>query len=195
MKLLHRERSLYSLTAHLTAVALVELPFFFLLPLVLLSIIYLPTGLHPSVASFFLFLLILFEVSHSAASFGHLLAALTPSESAALSLSPPLLVPLLLFGGYLLDLRATDGSGILSTLKYTSWFYFGFDALRANQWMDDASVHSSSSEMSLTGDILALGALSLVYRAASFLVLSIRFSTRSRAPFGASGVNKAGRNK
>lgn len=42
-------------------------------------------------------------VSHSAVAFGSMLSAAAPNTNAALALSAPLLVPLMIFSGYFLN--------------------------------------------------------------------------------------------
>lgn len=52
----------------------------------------------------------------------------------ALSISPPLIIPFLLFGGFFLNSGSVPS--YFKWLSYLSWFRYGNEALLINQWAD-----------------------------------------------------------
>lgn len=52
----------------------------------------------------------------------------------ALSISPPLIIPFLLFGGFFLNSGSVPY--YFKWLSYLSWFRYGNEALLINQWAD-----------------------------------------------------------
>lgn len=73
-------------------------------------------------------------VTNVAVSFGYIVSTIAPTITAATSLGPPLMLPLLIFGGFFL--KTTTVPVYFVWLKYISWFMYGFEALIINQWKD-----------------------------------------------------------
>ena len=73
-------------------------------------------------------------IALSATGYGYMISALAPTVEAANALAPPLMVPLLLFGGFFLQTNSVPPYFIW--LKYMSWFYYGAENLYVTQWRD-----------------------------------------------------------
>ena len=61
------------------------------------------------------------------------MSCLASSTEVALALAPPLVIPLLLFGGFFLSNE--DVPVYFDWLRYVSWFMYGNEALSINQWV------------------------------------------------------------
>jgi len=96
-------------------------------------------GLFPSWSAFLNFYLNCILIGLSATGYGYMISAIAPSVEAANALAPPLLVPLLLFGGFFLQ---SDSVPIYFIwLKYMSWFYYGAENLYVTQWQDGGACY------------------------------------------------------
>ena len=63
-----------------------------------------------------------------------MISAIAPTIEAANAIAPPLMVPLLLFGGFFLQSDSVPPWFIW--LKYISWFYYGAENLYVAQWRE-----------------------------------------------------------
>lgn len=61
----------------------------------------------------------------------------------ALSMGPPIIIPFLLFGGFLLNKRSIPF--YFNWLSYLSWFKYGNEALLINQWSDIDHIDCTAS--------------------------------------------------
>jgi len=122
----------YSTYAYFMSKQIVELPIIFLIPLVFISIIYFMVGLNSSMERFACSLLILELIVQCAVSFGYFISCLASTPQIAMAMAAPLLMPLMLFGGFFIN----DGSipDWINWLKYMSWFKYGNEAMMINQW-------------------------------------------------------------
>jgi ATP-binding cassette, subfamily G (WHITE), eye pigment precursor transporter len=71
-------------------------------------------------------------VAQSASSFGTFLSACVPNVDVGIALAGPVLVPQIIFSGFLLNLESV--SFIFLPLRYLSWFGYANEALMVNQW-------------------------------------------------------------
>ena len=71
---------------------------------------------------------------HFSPGYGYMISALAPTIEAANAIAPPLMVPLLLFGGFFLQSDSVPPWFIW--LKYISWFYYGAENLYVAQWRE-----------------------------------------------------------
>lgn len=62
-----------------------------------------------------------------------MISCLTNSTEVALALAAPLIIPLLLFGGFFLQNGAVPV--YFDWMRYISWFMYGNEALSINQWV------------------------------------------------------------
>ncbi|XP_070566509.1 protein white-like [Ptychodera flava] len=112
---------------------LVDLPYqFILLPIVFTAITYWMVGLYPAFYNFCVCCGILILVCNVSVSFGYMISTFSPSVSVALAIAPPLVIPLLLFGG--LFLNTNDIPVYFIWIQYISWFKYTYECLEINQW-------------------------------------------------------------
>ena len=97
-------------------------------------------GLSPTWDAFWSFYLTCILIALSATGYGYMISALAPTVEAANALAPPLMVPLLLFGGFFLQSDSVPDYFIW--LKYLSWFYYGAENLYVTQWKDSGACMS-----------------------------------------------------
>eukprot|EP00090_Calanus_glacialis_P000149 TRINITY_DN10091_c0_g1_i1.p1 TRINITY_DN10091_c0_g1~~TRINITY_DN10091_c0_g1_i1.p1 ORF type:complete len:664 (-),score=109.27 TRINITY_DN10091_c0_g1_i1:412-2403(-) len=123
---------MYSTYAYFFSKQIVELPIVFTIPLLFISIIYFMVGLNSSLTRFACSLLILELVVQCAVSFGYFVSCLASTPQIAMAMAAPLLMPLMLFGGFFIN----DGSipDWINWLKYLSWLRYGNEAMMINQW-------------------------------------------------------------
>ena len=60
-----------------------------------------------------------------------MISCMAPTTDVALALSAPLIIPLMLFGGFFLE--AGTAPVYLDWIRYLSWFNYGNEALTINQ--------------------------------------------------------------
>ena len=99
-------------------------------------------GLYPSMAAWFSVYCTCILIAMSATGYGYMISAIAPSIEAANALAPPLMVPLLLFGGFFLQSDSVPVYFIW--LKYMSWFYYGAENLYVTQWENGGHCVSGS---------------------------------------------------
>lgn len=62
-----------------------------------------------------------------------MISCMASSTEVALALAPPLIIPLLLFGGFFL--QNGDVPVYFDWMRYISWFMYGNECLSINQWV------------------------------------------------------------
>lgn len=127
----HRS-NLYRTDTYFLGKTIAELPLFVLIPVLFIVIVYPMIGLRMDFSSFFVALAIIVLVANVSTSFGYAISCSCSSLSMALSVGPPLIIPMLLFGGYFLN----NGSvpWYLTWVSYLSWFRYANEGLMVNQW-------------------------------------------------------------
>ena len=98
-------------------------------------------GLYPSFNAFWSIYLTCILIAMSATGYGYMISALAPTIEAANALAPPLMVPLLLFGGFFLQTDSVPTYFLW--LKYISWFYYGAENLYVSQWKDGGACYKT----------------------------------------------------
>jgi len=111
---------------------LAEFPLFVITPIIFTSIFYYMVGLNPLFERFLVTNLILLIVVQVVVSFGYFISCLASDLQVALALAPPLIIPLMLFGGFFL--QSSSIPDWLIWLKYLSWFLYSNELLMINQW-------------------------------------------------------------
>ncbi|GFS54140.1 protein white [Nephila pilipes] len=160
---------------------------------VLICIVYWMAGFNKDFTAFLICLAIMILVSNTAASFGYMISCISGSLNVALSLGTPLIMPLVLFGGFYLN--AASVPVYFVWLKYISMFYYGNEAVLINQWSnvknitcytpmcapDGKAVLASLnfSEDNFLRDILLIVVLMIFFRILAFLALLIRSSRKT----------------
>lgn len=109
-----------------------ELPFQILMPTVLVMILYQMIGFNSSMESYLLFLFVSNLIANCGISFGYMISCMSSSTKMAIALSSPLILPLLLFGGFFINNNSIPI--YFEVFKYISWFYYGNEALVIAQW-------------------------------------------------------------
>ena len=71
-----------------------------------------------------------------------MISAAAPSVEAANAMAPPLMVPLLLFGGFFL--KSDSVPAYFLWLKFLSWFYYGAENLYVTQWRDGGACYTDN---------------------------------------------------
>ena len=110
----------------------------------LVGLQYCMVGYSPTWDAFWSVYLTCILIALSATGYGYMISALAPTVEAANALAPPLMVPLLLFGGFFLQSDSVPDYFIW--LKYLSWFYYGAENLYVTQWKD--SYHMTRIQIS-----------------------------------------------
>jgi len=123
---------MYRTDVYMIAKMMAELPFHIGYAFLFVIIPYYPIGFNGDVDRFFISVAILIIVANVATSFGYFISCLSSSLKIASALSAPMIIPLLLFGGFFLN----NGSVpvYFQWLRYMSWLMYGNEALSINQW-------------------------------------------------------------
>ncbi|XP_071490677.1 protein white-like [Diadema antillarum] len=194
MALIKREHfnGMYRVDTVFLSKVIVELPFqYIFLPTIFMTIPYWLIGLYPYFANYVVACVITILLTNAAVSFGYLLSALSGTVPIALAITPPLLLPFMLFGGLFINL--SDIPLYLRWVSRLSWFSYSFEALLINQWGEidnigcppngtvscirtgDMVLESYSFKASdYATDFIGLVCLIVGYRLLSFFVLLFR---------------------
>lgn len=144
------DSKLYSVGIYFLCKTLADIPFHILFPLIFMSIDYWMVGLNDDVGAFFISCGIVILVSNIAASFGYMVSCLARSTTAALALAPPLMIPLLIFGGFFVNTESVPVYFIW--LKYLSWFKYATEMLAIDQWTGVTNITCSAPPCVYNGD-------------------------------------------
>ncbi|CAG2173978.1 unnamed protein product [Oppiella nova] len=138
---------MYRVSAYFLSKILAELPSFMFNPLLYLSIFYWMVGLNSGIKEFFICVAICLLVADTACSFGYLVSCMSSGITMALTITPTIIMPMMIFGGFFLnnelilifndcmyDRTYSSVPVYFVWFKYISWFYYGNEALSINQW-------------------------------------------------------------
>nr|XP_053629074.1 protein white-like [Cherax quadricarinatus] len=125
---------MYRTSVYFLCKNLAELPLALIQPAVFTAITYYMIGLSTDAKNFFVCMAILMLVANAAISFGYLVSCLARTVPMAMVIAAPLLIPLMLFGGFFLS--ADSVPVYFVWVRYISWFNYGNEALMINQWAD-----------------------------------------------------------
>lgn len=81
-----------------------------------------------------------------------MISCLAPSTEVALALAAPLIIPLLLFGGFFLSNE--DVPVYFDWMRYISWFMYGNEALSINQWKGVSFNDTECPQGVCTGELI-----------------------------------------
>ncbi|XP_041367140.1 protein white-like [Gigantopelta aegis] len=140
---------LYRVDVYYLAKIAAEMPSFIVFPFLYSSVSYWLIGLHDSLQSFVMHTGVLMLVANISGAVGYFVSSVARSVSLALSVAPPLMVPLMLFGGFLIS----DGSipVYFIWMKYVSWFKFANELLIIIQWKDVTHIDCPQNVSAVTG--------------------------------------------
>ncbi|KAG5892104.1 hypothetical protein JTB14_008073 [Gonioctena quinquepunctata] len=127
----HRN-GMYRTDVYFLSKTIAEAPLFTLLPIWFTAVCYFLIGLNSEMPRFYVACGIVTLVANVATSFGYMISCVSTTNSMALSLGPPLIIPFLLFGGFFLNVNSIPI--YFKWLSYLSWFKYGNEALMINQW-------------------------------------------------------------
>ncbi|KAH3715720.1 hypothetical protein DPMN_058432 [Dreissena polymorpha] len=94
---------LYRVDIYFICKVLAELPAFIIIPIIFSCITYWMVGLYGSFEAFCVFTGVLLLVANISVSFGYVVSSAVSSVDIALAISPPMVIPLLMFGGFFLN--------------------------------------------------------------------------------------------
>ncbi|CAF0898548.1 unnamed protein product [Brachionus calyciflorus] len=126
------QNGMYKVISYYLAKIFTDLPTFFFLPIVFMSIAYWMANLNNGPDRFFICVSIIVLVVQCSLAFGCFLSALAPSTNVALAIAGPILVPLMIFSGFLLNYESIPKYFIW--LRYLSWFSYSNELILINQW-------------------------------------------------------------
>ena len=196
---------LYSITIAYLSELLAQIPLIFLLQIILCSITYWLFGLVPTFSQFIIYFFILELIAQCASGFGLMISSLSSNIVVIQAVTPALLVPLMIFGGFFVQNNAIPV--YLNWIKYISWFFYGNMALQINQWenqllncqlcngttlsYDDCPKNlqytgdlilesSGMTELSLWSNIAIIGGLSVSFRLLAYISLLWKFREGNR---------------
>ncbi|RNA38851.1 white-like isoform X1, partial [Brachionus plicatilis] len=152
-------------------------------------------NLNNSADRFFICVAIIVLVVQCSLAFGCFLSAVAPSTNVALALAGPILVPLMIFSGFLLNNESIPKYFIW--LRYLSWFSYSNEAILVNQWKGVKNITCAEQDMGFCfteGEQIInyynideknyglnfglMGALIVFWRVATYAVLLIKANRR-----------------
>ncbi|CAF2916217.1 unnamed protein product [Rotaria sp. Silwood2] len=133
--------AVYRMPPYYFAKFITEIPLIALTTLIQVTLTYWMANLYASAKRFFIFAGIITLTSFASVGLGSLLSVISNTPEQAQALQIPILLPLMVFGGFFLNNQS--GQKWLTWMKYISWFYYSNEALIINQWAD---VHSLPCE-------------------------------------------------
>lgn len=98
----HQNR-MYSVISYYLARVVLDLPIFIVLPFIFTTICYWMADLNNDLSRFLICAAMLILVAQTAVSFGTFLSACAPNTNSAIALSGPIIVPFMIFSGFLLN--------------------------------------------------------------------------------------------
>lgn len=114
----------YSLSSFFVSRVLAEIPFQVFLSIIFSTVIYWGTGLNTEWYRFFVFILFIVFLNLTATGMGFLIACFSQSVQGATATGSPIIVILVLFGGYFINSDALPPGS--DWVKYLSLVYWGF---------------------------------------------------------------------
>nr|QNH67903.1 ATP-binding cassette transporter subfamily G-like protein 4 [Brachionus rotundiformis] len=184
------QNSMYRTINYYLSKFIIELPKYIIFPAIFVAIVYWMAGLNNDGLKFALCVLTIILVANSAVSFGSFISAAAPSVNAALALSAPLLVPLMIFSGFFLNNSTVPSYFIW--IKYLSWLNYANEILIVNQWDGVTNIYcpANSTRCFRNGDdvinalgmkkdnfaldFILLGCIILVFRTLACSILTLK---------------------
>jgi ABC-type multidrug transport system permease subunit len=157
-----------------------ETPILIFTPMLYQIIIYFGIGLTLTAGKFFYFYLITVLLVFCASSFGYLLSSIFTNTEAAVSLSPVVMLPIILFGGVFTNV---DTYYVwIRWLQYVSPIRYSLEALINNEYHDrDTSPHENpmvflNFNLGMTKCLIILAALTIALRIIAMICLKLLVS-------------------
>lgn len=140
---------MYTVGSYYLAKIAAETPILCLTPMIFSIIVYFKIGLTITASQFFYFYLIILLLSQCAASFGYFMSSIFHKEEMAVSLSPVIMMPIMLFGGQFAN--AGNIQAWISWFQYISPIRYGFESFVRNEF-DERSYDPSLIMTHLTSN-------------------------------------------
>lgn len=132
-----REHSngMYSAWTYYLAKVVSEIPFLILIPMILSVVAYYMVGLSTvDPTRFWVFALAMIVLTFAAHSFGLMIGTGFKNSAAAVSMTPLILTPMLLFAGFFVNME--NVTPVLAWLQYLSFFKYGLEVFSVNEFQD-----------------------------------------------------------
>jgi ABC-type multidrug transport system permease subunit len=134
----------YRIWTYFFATSILEFPIQGLVVWLISVIVYWMVGYSNQGTAYWQFLLTLVLFSFGAVSLGFIIAAGTRTQEASLIITPIVLIPMLIFGGFFINSNSIPTW--LAWIRYISIFYYGFAALMISQYTN-LTLTCTSSEL------------------------------------------------
>ena len=129
----------YSPSAYFMGKTLAEGPFQVIFPAIFAAIIYFLVGFGGyGAGTFFTFLLFIVLTAVCAVSLGYLVGTFVPNVSTALSIGPLCIMPLVIFGGLLINVDDIDPW--FAWISYLSFIRYGYEGVMIVIWENEGEV-------------------------------------------------------
>ncbi|KAH7645763.1 protein white isoform X1 [Dermatophagoides farinae] len=136
---------MYRVDTYFLAKMFSELPYQIIFPTILVALLYYMVGFNNTWNSFIMFIFISNLIANCGISFGYMISCLSSSTKMAIALSSPLILPLLLFGGFFINNSTIPV--YFKLFKYISWFYYGNEALIITQWINIENITCTTQKI------------------------------------------------
>ncbi|KAH9524964.1 hypothetical protein Btru_028356, partial [Bulinus truncatus] len=144
---------LYRADVYYLTKVIAEIPLIVLVTVVFSTISYWMIGLYDSTVTFLVATGVLLLTANVSVALGYLMSNISGTVSIALAITPPMLVPFMLFGGLFINIGGTPVYFIW--LEYLSWFKYANEILMVNQWENvDYIPCTNVSTLSINGSAI-----------------------------------------
>ncbi|KAH9524966.1 hypothetical protein Btru_028363, partial [Bulinus truncatus] len=144
---------LYRADVYYLTKVIAEIPLIVLVTVVFSTISYWMIGLYDSTVTFLVATGVLLLTANVSVALGYLMSNISGTVSIALAITPPMLVPFMLFGGLFINIGGTPVYFIW--LEYLSWFKYANEILMVNQWENvDYIPCTNVSTLSINGSTI-----------------------------------------
>ncbi|CAM9300215.1 unnamed protein product [Chrysoparadoxa australica] len=126
------ESNTYGVGAYFLSRTMAEIPIQLIFPALHATIVYWMVGLPADAATFLLFIMYVTLTANAAVSLGYCIGALAKSVAVALALGPLILMPLVIFGGLLVNVNAIPAYFVW--LSVFSFVQYGFGGVSIVVW-------------------------------------------------------------
>jgi len=163
---------MYSVLAYFISRNVVELGMMTLVPILNALIVYWMIELHSGAGYFFMYMLIFFVSGLAGNSYGFLISSLYTDTKAAVENFPLLGTTLIVFSGYIKDLK--DLPGWITWVQYISPMKYSFTAFAVNEYRNTtAPIDLLGFNTGLALSLILLVVLSVATRLIAYIVLSL----------------------
>lgn len=169
-----RAANMYRTSSYYVSKMVTDMPKTLFFNLIFCVILYWMVGLRTDAGAFFIFVLTIFLISTLAESLALTVSVMAGDAQAAAALIPVFVIIALLFGGFFLE--DEELSDWIGWIKYTSFIFYGFNALVKNEFADLSDEEHPNffdryNNLSITGNLALVFACLVFYRVLGYLFL------------------------